>query len=99
MQRKPGETVLKLTARIRQAAANCDFSAVEDPLDEALRSRFICSINNKAVLKALFKVKDNELTFSHAIEIAVETEDAAKVAKETVLVRNSGLFRKSTFQN
>ena len=47
-----------------------------------------CSINNEAVLKALFKVKDKELTFSRAIEIAVETEDAAKVAKETVFGLN-----------
>ena len=84
MQRKPGETVLELAARIGQTAATCDFSAIEDPLDKTLRTRFICSINNEAVLKALFKVKDNELTFSRAIEIAVETEDAAKVAKETV---------------
>ena len=45
--------------------------------------RFVCSLNNEAVLKALFKVKDNELTFARAIEIAVNTEDAAKVAKET----------------
>ena len=49
-----------------------------------MRTRFICSINNEAVLKALFKVKDDELTFARAIEIAIETEDAAKVAKETV---------------
>ena len=78
MQRKPGETVLELAARIRQAAATCDFSAIEDPLDEALRTRFICS-TTKQLLKALFKVKDYKLTFSRAIEIAVETEDAAKV--------------------
>lgn len=84
MQRKPGETVLELAARIRHAAVTCDFSAIENPLDEALRTRFICSINNEAVLKALFKVKDNDLTFSRAVEIAIETEDAAKVAKETV---------------
>ena len=37
-------------------------------------------------MKALFKLKDDELTFSRAVEIAVETEDAAKVAKETVYV-------------
>ena len=84
MQRKPGESVLELAARIRQAAATCNFTAIKDPLDEVLRSRFICSINNEAVLRALFKVKDDELTFSRAVEIAVETEDAAKVAKETV---------------
>ena len=44
----------------------------------------MCSINNEAVLKALYKVKDSELTFAKAITVAVETEEAAKVAKETV---------------
>ena len=85
MQRKPGESVLELAARIRQAAASCNFTAIKDPLDEALRTRFICSITNEAVLKALFKVKDNELTFSRAVEIAVETEDAPK---RRFMVRN-----------
>ena len=49
-----------------------------------MRTRFICSIKDEAVLKALFKVKDDELAFFRAVEIAVETEDAAKVIKETV---------------
>ena len=40
--------------------------------------------DNEAVLKALFKVKDDEFNFARAIQIGVETEDAAKVAKETV---------------
>jgi hypothetical protein len=84
MRRKPGETPQELAARIRQDAATCDFASIKDPQDEALRSRFICSINNEAVLKALFKVKDDELDFTRAIEIAIETEDAAKVAKDTV---------------
>lgn len=84
MRRKPGETLQELAARIRQDAATCDFASIKDPQDEALRSRFICSVNNEAVLKALFKVKDDELDFARALQIAVETEDAAKVAKETV---------------
>ena len=84
MQRKPGESVLELAAFFGQAATTCNFTAIKDSLDEALRTLFICSINNEAVLKTLFKVKDDELTFSRAVEIAVETEDAAKVAKETV---------------
>ena len=82
MKRKPGETILELSARIRQAAATCDFASITNPLDEALRTRFICSVNNEAVLKALFKVKSDELTFSRAIEIALETEDAAKSQKK-----------------
>ena len=84
MERKPGETLQELAARIRHDAATCDFPSINDPQDEALRQRFICSVNNEAVLKALFKIKDEELTFAKAVKIAIETEDAAKVAKETV---------------
>jgi len=54
MQRQPGESIQELAARIRQAAATYDFASIADPLDEALRTRFICSVNNEAVLKALF---------------------------------------------
>ena len=78
------KTVLELVARIRQEAVTCDFASITDPLDEALLTRFISSISNEAVLKALFKMKEDELTFNKAIEIAMESEDAAKVAKETV---------------
>ena len=84
MHRKPGETIQELAARIRQDAATCDFTSIKDPQDGALRTRFICSVGNEAVLKALFKIKDDELDFARAIKIAIETEDAAKVAKETV---------------
>lgn len=84
MERKPGESIQELVARIRQDAVTCDFPSIKDPLDEAMRTRFICSVGNEAVLKALFKLKDDELNFARAIEVAIETEDAAKVAKETV---------------
>ena len=81
MQHKPEETVPELTARIWQEAAKCDFDAIKDPQDEAMRTRFICSIGNEAVLKAIFKVSDEELTFSKAVKIAQDTEYAAKAAK------------------
>ena len=84
MQRKPGETVQELAARIRQDAATCDFPSIKNPQDEALRQRFICSVNNEAVLKAVFKISDDQLDFAKAVQVAIETEDAAKVAKETV---------------
>ena len=72
MKRKPGETIPELASRIRQDAATCDFH--KDPLDEALRTKFICSVNNEAVLKTLFKLKDDELKFSNAIRVAQEVE-------------------------
>ena len=62
----------------------CDFPTIHDPLDEAMRTQFMCSVNNEAVLKALFKHKEGDLTFAKAVAVAVETEEAAKVAKETV---------------
>ena len=83
MQRKPGETLQELAARIRQDVATCDFLSIKDPQNEALRQRFICSVNNEAVLKALFKIFQ-DLTFARAVEVAIETEYAARVAKETV---------------
>ena len=43
----------------------------------------MCAVSNEAVLKALFKVKSDELTFTKAITTAAEIEDAAKVAKDT----------------
>ena len=84
MKRKPGETIPELASRIRQDAATCDFQSIKNPLDEALRTKFICSVDNEAVLKTLFKLKDDELKFSNAIRVAQEVEEAAKVAKETV---------------
>ena len=84
MKRKPGETIPELASRIRQDAATCDFQSIKDPLDEALRTKFICSVGNEAVLKTLFKLKDDELKFSNAIRVAQEVEEAAKVVKETV---------------
>lgn len=92
LQRKPGESVQELAARIRQDAVTCNFTSIKDPQDEALRTRFICSVKNEAVLKALFRIKDEELTFAKAVAVANETEDAAKVAKDTVYGEGKAQF-------
>ena len=99
MSRKPGETLQELATRIRQDAATCDFSSITNSQDEALRQRFICSVNNEAVLKALFRIKDDELTFAKAIQTSIETEDAAKVAKETMYGPASGSNTKPSSVN
>ena len=63
---KQGEKVQELVARIRQEVVTCYFMSVKDQLDEALCTRLVCSINNEAVLKALLKVKHNELTLKQS---------------------------------
>ena len=93
MKRKPGETIPELASRIRQDAATCDFQSIKDPLDEALRTKFICSVDNEAVLKTLFKLKDDELKFSNAIRV----ETSKTQEKKTACFRcgNSGHFSKA----
>lgn len=96
LQRKPGETIQELAARIRQDAVTCNFADIKDPQDEALRTRFICSVKNEAVLKALFRIDDKDLTFAKAVSVATETEDAARVAKDTVYgdkEKNSDVYK------
>ena len=84
IKRKPAETIQELAARIRQGASTCDFASIKNPLDEAMRTCFLCAIKDEAILKAVFKVKEDELTFSEAISVASEVEDATRVAKGTV---------------
>ena len=48
-----------------------------------MRTSFVCQVGNEAVLKAFFKMDAKELTFGKVVAIAVEIEDAAKVAKLT----------------
>ena len=45
-KRIPDESPKELAARIRSKAANCDFPSIEDPFDEAMKTCFICAINN-----------------------------------------------------
>ena len=56
LNRKPGETVQELASRIRQGAATCDFKSIKDPLDDAMTTRFMCSVSNEAVLKSPWSV-------------------------------------------
>ena len=85
MCRKPGESIQELAVEsVRSLSRAILRPLIKDPLEEAMRTRFMCSVSNEAVLKALFKFKEEELTFAKAIAVAMETEEAAKLAKETV---------------
>ena len=42
VQRKPGETVQEVAARLCQQAVTCDFASIKDSQDEALYTKFIC---------------------------------------------------------
>ena len=84
LKRRTGESIAQLAARIRQDALTCEFSSIDNPQDDAMCTRFICSMQNEAFLKAVFKEKGGELIFAKAIQIANEIEETTKVAKETI---------------
>ena len=87
-ERNPGETPTEQhAARVRQMATTCDFPAINNPLDEAMRTCFICAINNEGILKSVFREKEEKLTFANVVEIATEVEEAAKTAKAQVYSR------------
>ena len=88
IKRKPGETVTELATRVRQMAATCDFPSITSPLDEALRTCFICAVGNEGVLKAIFR-KNNDVDFTEAVAIASEVEEASKTAKAQIHSRSS----------
>ena len=72
MQCKPGEEAQELAARIHQDAATWDLAFIRDPGNKVKHARYIHSISNEAVLKALFKIIDNERAFHKSVEVEVE---------------------------
>ena len=73
-QRKGDKTIQQLPSKIQHDAVMCDYQSIKDPLDEAMRTRFIWSMDNEAIFRALFKLNDDELTFAKAIQEAQETK-------------------------
>ena len=89
-KRQPGESPNDLAARLRQAAATCDFPSVKDWLDDSLRTAFVCKIDNEAVVKACFQRKPDDLTFAKAVALANEIEGADRAAKITTYGSGEG---------
>ena len=70
--RQAGESISAFVARLRHLAKPCVFLSVT--LDEMLRDRFVCGLQNEQVQAKL--LKEAELTLASAIEIAQLSESA-----------------------
>lgn len=75
--RKPGETVATFVSELRSLAKFCNFGAT---LDDMLRDRIVCGINNGKIQQRLLAEKT--LTLAKTIELAQGMETAAKNVKE-----------------
>ncbi|XP_065896057.1 uncharacterized protein [Dysidea avara] len=65
----PGEPINELVIQLRRLARNCDFGAF---LDEALRDRLVCGLQNNVTQKKL--LAESNLTLQKAVDIATASE-------------------------
>ena len=73
---KSGETIADFMAELRRLATNCKFGA---HLDNALRDRFVCGLNNEAIQKRLLLEKD--LTMSKAVDLSLSLQSADEMSQ------------------
>ena len=75
--RRTGETVKDYVAELRKLSEHCNFS---EKLEEHLRDKFVCGLNDGVVQQKLLATKN--LTLAISIDTAVAMEAAARSAKQ-----------------
>ena len=75
--RQPGESVATFVAELRSLAEFCNF---QQTLDDMLRDRVVCGINEAAIQRRL--LAKPRLTLQKAMELALGMESAAQNSKE-----------------
>ena len=73
---KTTESVSEYVAKVRMLSTRCEFAEF---LNDALRDRFVCGLNNEVLQKRLLSEKN--LTFTKAVEIAQCAEAAERSSK------------------
>lgn len=73
--RRAGESVSTFIAELRRLARHCNYAA---SLDEMLRDRIVCGIQEENIQRKL--LSEHQLTLARATEIAVSMEAAARDA-------------------
>ncbi len=80
--RKPTESVAEFVSELRSLAKFCNFGT---SLNEMLRDRLVCGIQNSHIQKRLLGEKT--LTFARALELSQGLETASKNVKELAQVQ------------
>ena len=77
--RKSGENVSDYVAELRNLSQFCNY---ETCVDTEIRDQLVCGINDVGVQQKLLSEKD--LTFKHAVELAIGVETAERESKAMV---------------
>ena len=80
---KPGEPINQFLMELRRLARTCEFGQF---LEEALRDRLVCGLNNSSIQKKLLSEKD--LTLQRAVDIAMAAEMAVLQPTEQLTPQN-----------
>jgi len=83
--RRPGESVSMFLAELWALAQHCNFGAT---LDDMLRDRIVCGINDDSIQRRL--LSEAELTLKEALKLALSYESATRNARELQASQNSG---------
>ena len=73
--RKEGESVAEFVAQLRQLSEHCQFG---DTLNDMLRDRIVCGINDQRIQRRL--LAESDLTLARAMELSLAMESADKDA-------------------
>ncbi len=77
--RQQGQSVAVFVAELRRLTEHCGFGPA---LDDMIRDRLVCGINDDRIQRRLLSEPDERLTLARAVEIATSMEMAAKDVAE-----------------
>ena len=76
LARSPGERIAEFAARVKQRAVACEFTAGDQQL--GLEHRFISALQDSKMVSALLRLKDEDVTFNSAVDMASAVEQTLK---------------------
>lgn len=77
--RREGESMAAYVAGLRALGQTCGFG---DMLDDMLRDRLVCGVNDRRIQHRLLTETETKLTFKRALELAQSMETADKNSRE-----------------
>ncbi|XP_048247554.1 uncharacterized protein K02A2.6-like [Haliotis rufescens] len=93
--RKSQESVAAYASELRKLASTCDFGTT---LDDSLRDRLVCGINNDAIQRRLLAEKaldyNKAFTLAQSMELAAKNEEDIKVGASSVSAATGGNMHK-----
>ena len=79
LTRTSGESIAAYVAALRTLGQTCGF---ENSLEDMLRDRLVCGVNNDEIQRQLLGVTDTKLDFKKALKLVVSMNAASKNALE-----------------